>query len=204
MLSKGYPTFGSFNALTKLSDDCLQLWSRVLKSIPHARLLIKSRPLRDEGMRHALLARLEAHGVSPDRVTLLGWASATESHLATYNEIDVALDSTPFHGVTTTCEASWMGVPVVSLCGHTPASRQSRTLLSALGRADLSVDTADAFVERCQALVADPLTLAARRQGAREQMRASPLMDAADFSAAFEKVCRSAWRAWCEQPGRGQ
>lgn len=197
MLKRGYPTFGSFNALTKLSEPCLALWCKVLHALPDARLLIKTRALRDDALRESLLARLAAHGLDPERVTLMGWSPATAHHLALYGDIDVALDSTPFNGVTTTCEASWMGVPVVSRVGDTIAARQGLTLLHALGCADQAVDSDEAFVQRCLDLVAHPQALALQRADLRDRMAASPLMDGAGFARSVEAAYRGAWQDWC-------
>lgn len=197
MLTRGYPTFGSFNSLAKLSDSCLAMWCQVLQAVPDARVLIKSRALTDADMREALLTRIAAHGVGRERVTLQGWQPSTASHLETYNEVDVALDSSPFNGVTTTCEASWMGVPVVSLVGHTPAARQGLTLLHALGRPELAVESPTQFVAACQALVSDPRRLASDRANARQRMQASSLTDGPAFARSLEAAYRQAWHHWC-------
>jgi protein O-GlcNAc transferase len=197
MLTRGFPTFGSFNALAKLSEPCLALWCKVLHAVPTARLLIKSKPLRDQGVRDGVLARLLAHGVSAERIILKGWEQETSHHLDVYGEVDVALDSSPFNGVTTTCEASWMGVPVVSLVGGTRASRQGLTLLSALGCREQATHSELDFVEQCRQLVADPARLAEQRAQLREHMRASPLMDGAGFAQSVEACYRRVWQAWC-------
>jgi len=197
MLRRGHPTFGSFNALSKLSDPCLALWARVLHARPDAHLLIKAKALADDGVRQATLARLAKLGIAPERVRLQGWQPSTAHHLALYHEVDVALDSWPYQGVTTTCEASWMGVPVVSRVGtpdEGPVSRQGLTLLTALGRPDLACHDDDAFVARCLALVADPDALGRERAAQRARMRASALMDGPGFARRFETACLDAWQ----------
>lgn len=199
MLSNGYPTFGSFNARTKLSDACLALWCEVLQAIPQARLLIKSKAWADAPLRDALLAQVAQHGIDPQRVELRAWEHSTANHLEAYNEVDVCLDSFPYNGVTTTCEASWMGVPVVSLVGETFASRQGLSLLTAMGLPDHAAHTTQAFVTRCQALVADSAALAALRMGMRERMGSSALMNTHDFARQVESRYRQAWRGWCQQ-----
>jgi protein O-GlcNAc transferase len=197
MLDRGYPTFGSFNSLAKLSDSCLAMWCQVLLAVPNARLLIKSRALRDADMREALLARIAAHGVARERVSMQGWQPSTASHLETYGEVDVALDSSPFNGVTTTCEASWMGVPVVSLAGQTPAARQGLALLHAMGTPEQAAETPADFVAACVALASNRSKLAADRLTARERLKASPLMDGLALAQSMEAAYRKAWRTWC-------
>ena len=199
LLDRGHITFGSFNALSKLSGACLALWARVLQAVPGSRLLIKNMALADPDLRARLLERLARHGIEPDRVDLRGWTGDTASHLNTYGEVDIALDSWPYQGVTTTCEAAWMGVPTVSLVGRTFASRQGLTLLTALGLADLAVDDEDAYVQRCLALAADTDALAALRGGLRARMAASALMDGPGFARAVEQAWRQAWQGWCER-----
>ncbi|MFT3858873.1 MAG: tetratricopeptide repeat protein [Aquabacterium sp.] len=201
MLQRGYATFGSFNSLAKLSDACVANWAAVLQAIPGSRLMVKSKALKDEGMQAALRARLSAQGIASDRVILEGWRPHTASHLQAYGDVDVALDSSPFNGVTTTCEASWMGVPVVSLVGRSPAERQGLTLLTALGRPELAVHSRAELVAACQALIADPQKLAEDRLSARARMQASPLMNGPDFAVAMESAYRQAWQQWCQRMG---
>jgi protein O-GlcNAc transferase len=147
----GHPTLGSFNAMTKLCEACLRLWAGTLRAIPDARLLIKNKALADAAVCESVWERLAAMGVARERVELRAWAKENAHHLQVYNEVDVCLDSYPYHGVTTTCEASWMGVPVVSLVGDTFASRQSLSLLTSLGLAENATHSPAEFVVRCQA-----------------------------------------------------
>jgi protein O-GlcNAc transferase len=188
MLSAPGPTFGSFNALTKLSDACVDLWSRVLLAIPHSRLLMKTKALIDQGARQHTLDRFATFGITADRVELLGWVEDLGGHMGLYRRIDVALDTTPFNGVTTTCEALWMGVPVVSLVGETYTSRQGLSLLHGVGLPELAVHSEAEFVQRCVELVSQADILADMRRNLRSRMSASALTDGAAFARAFEQA----------------
>lgn len=192
MLTHGHPTFGSFNALTKLSDACVDLWCDVLKALPGARLLLKTKALGDTEVRNQTLARFTERGVEPARIELLGWAHNIGSHLEIYKRIDVALDTTPYNGVTTTCESLWMGVPVVSLVGQAFSSRQGLSLLHAVGLPELAAPSPADFVQRCVALVSQPAALASMRSNLRPRMATSPLTDGADFARAFEQAVEQA------------
>jgi predicted O-linked N-acetylglucosamine transferase (SPINDLY family) len=198
MLSNGYCTFGSFNTLAKLSGDCLSMWCDVLSAVPYSRLIIKAKALRDLEVQAQVKTTFSARGVSPDRLKLMGWTEDNSSHLDIYREVDIALDSYPFNGVTTTCEATWMGVPVVSLVGQTPAGRQGLTLLTAIGTPDQAVQNVEAFVSKCVALSGDAELLAENRRKLRNRMATSPLMDHAGFASSMEQALRVAWHRWCE------
>lgn len=200
MLKNGFPTFGSFNSLAKLSDACLETWCTVLKAMPDSRMMIKSKALRDPAMCEALLERIAQHGVSAERFILRGWENKTAHHLEIYSEVDIALDSYPFNGVTTTCEASWMGVPVVSLVGQAAPARQGLSLLSALGRPDRAAKDLSTFVHICQTLASHPEQLRQERSTARQRMASSPLMNGPDFAQTMGALYRQAWRNWCATP----
>ena len=113
----GPPIFGSFNNITKVTASCIELWSRILTEVPEARLLLKSRQLADAATRELCRDRFAAQNVAPERLELLGPLASLESHLGLYADVDVGLDPFPYNGTTTTCEALWMGVPVVTLRG---------------------------------------------------------------------------------------
>jgi predicted O-linked N-acetylglucosamine transferase (SPINDLY family) len=142
-LTAGHVTFGSFNKLAKMSADTVILWARVLQTVPGARLFLKSKALAEEEIRRRTTARFVAQGIAADRLTLFGWVPEDAGHLAAYSRIDVGLDTFPYSGTTTTCEALWMGVPVLTLTGATHASRVSASLLSAVGLSEWIAETAD-------------------------------------------------------------
>src|SRR5262249_16286140 len=138
---RGAITFGSFNNLAKVSAEAVALWKSVLDSVPGSKLMLKSRPLADEKTREDVLSRLQASGIAPARLILSGWKESTDAHLAAYGDVDIALDTWPYNGATTTCEALWMGVPVVTLSGRTHASRMGASLLAAAGLDELIART---------------------------------------------------------------
>ena len=195
----GVVTFGSFNACIKWSDETLTLWARVLNAVPRAGLVLKAKDLANERIRARVSERFAAAGLAAGRVTLKGWEGKVADHLAAYDEIDIALDTLPYSGATTTCEALWMGVPVVTLKGATHASRMAASAIRAAGYSELVADTAERYVDICTTLAADFDKLAELRAGLRKRMLASPLMDAAAFTKALEAEYRRMWRAYCGQ-----
>lgn len=185
--------FGSFNALAKLSDQTIKLWAGVLNAVPHSRLIVKAIPLTDPGTATVVRERMRALGLSEVRLELRGPTNTHRDHLAAYNDIDIALDTFPYHGTTTTCEALWMGVPVVTLAGKTHASRVGVSLLNAVGLTDLVAQSPEQYVQ-----------IAARLAGQRgsfpdlrDRMRTSPLMDAARLAQSVESHFRTVWTKWC-------
>jgi predicted O-linked N-acetylglucosamine transferase (SPINDLY family) len=189
-------TFGSFNNLAKVSDRTLALWSRVLAALPGARLLLKSRPLADAGIRAQLLARLTAHGIAADAVELRGRIEDPNDHLRLYDRVDIALDTTPYNGTTTTCEALWMGVPVIVLRGDRHAARVGASLLTHAGLPELIAEDGADFVARAVALAHDRERLRAYHAGLRARLAASALCDAAGFARQVEAAYRQMWREY--------
>lgn len=187
------PTFLSFNNSNKLSPSCLALWSRVLQNVPGSRLRLKSAPFADPSVRATILNAFATHGVHSSRVDLLPRTETVEDHLALYASGHVALDTTPYAGTTTTCEAMWMGVPVVSLRGDVHASRVGASLLHAAGHSEWIAGTPDEFVALAASLVADPHRLSHLRHHLRDELTRSPLCDARDFAACFTQTLRQCW-----------
>jgi protein O-GlcNAc transferase len=198
-LATGAVTFGSFNSPPKLSAATLDAWAQVLAPLPQARLLLKGKPFADAATRALYLDRLAQRGVAPERVELAAWLP-DQAHLAFYDRIDIALDPFPYNGTTTTCQALWMGVPVVTLRGDRHASRVGASLLTQVGLTDLIADSVEAYVETAVALAGDPARLADLRHSLRPRMAASPLCDAAGFARKIEQSYRTMWRRWCEAP----
>ncbi|MCM8738658.1 tetratricopeptide repeat protein [Azospirillum sp. A1-3] len=189
-------TFGSFNTLAKLSDQTVALWARVMEAVPKSRLLLKARPLQDPKVQNRILKRFEKAGLELSRIELRGWSSHT-AMLAEYGDIDLALDPQPFSGGLTSCEALWMGVPVLTKPGDRPAGRQSAHFLTLLGLPDLIAWSAADYVRIATDLAHDRERLAQLRSGMRQRMRHSPLLDGAGFARALEDVLRQEWRRWC-------
>lgn len=200
-LARGHVTFGSFNGIVKLSERCIAVWAMLLAAVPRARLLLKSRTLDDPFVRERVLARFASAGVEAARLELRGGQADTRVHLEQYAEVDIALDTLPFNGVTTTCEALWMGVPVLTLPGATHASRQGLTLLNAVGLPDLAAPSERAFARIGAMLAADLDRLAVLRAGLRGRLAASALTREEAFARRMEAAYRGAWRQWCEEAG---
>jgi len=199
-------TFGSFNAVQKLSPLTVQVWSEVLRAVPQARLLIKGKPFADAEIREHHLARFASCGIARERIDLLARTHSVHEHLGLYSRMHIALDTFPYNGTTTTCEALWMGVPVVTMrCEGEQdrhASRVSRSLLHRAGCAELATDSRSAFVNKCLELANSPDLVHAYRHALRERLRTSPLCDQTRFCADFGQTLRQAWEHWCESTGQ--
>jgi len=194
----GRVTFGSLINPVKLNRAVAARWTRVLAAVPTARLYLfcanfVSPPARD----HATALFRDA-GLDPARLTLDWTLAPGESHLSRYAHIDVCLDTLPFCGHTTTCEALWMGVPTVTLAGETFAGRMGVSLAAMTGLSKLVAADEDGFVATAARLAADPGALAEQRAGMRERLRASRLMDGASLAREVEGAYRDMWRAWLE------
>ena len=183
--------FGSFNQILKVTPATVRLWSRVLAAVPDSRLLLKTKSLGDSEARDRIRAQFTQEGIASERIELLPYFRNKEDHLAQYNRVDIALDTCPYSGGTTTCEALWMGVPVLTLTGSTMPGRMSTSILHAAGLSSWCAATAEAFVaiavERSRALRAlSTEERKAERRRRREQVKHSSLCDAAHLARALE------------------
>ena len=197
----GPVTFGSFNNLPKLSDETLDLWAQVLLAVPDSRLLLKARGLDDPAIRRGVIARFALAGVDPARLRFAGRVRDYAGHMALYGEIDIGLDSLPYNGTTTTCEALWMGVPTVTLAGDRHCARVGASLLTRVGLEECIAATPEDYVAIAARLAVDRARLAELRGGMRARLQASPLMDAKGFTASLEEAYRGLWRGWCAASG---
>jgi predicted O-linked N-acetylglucosamine transferase (SPINDLY family) len=191
----GPPTFGCLNNFAKVTDITLELWMRLLRRVPEARLLVYARA---EAHRNRVRRALREAGVDESRAAFVGHQPLAD-YLATYGLIDVALDPYPYGGGTTTCDALWMGVPVVSLAGRTAVSRAGSTLLSNVGLERLVARNAEEYLELAAGLIRNVDGLAALRRELRRRIESSPVMNAHQFARDVEAVFRTVWRAWCER-----
>jgi protein O-GlcNAc transferase len=198
----GFFTFGSFNALAKVTDYTLSLWQRILAAEPNSRLLLKQNFGASSSTREAFEVRLVAANIPIDRVDLLGAEPDPASHFATYGLMDLALDTFPYHGTTTTCDALYMGVPVVSLAGKTHVSRVGVSLLARVGLSDLVADSADAYVARAIALAHDLERRQSLRRGMRTRMAEGGLTDGPRFAKRFGALLLGAYTARAESQQR--
>ena len=196
MLAAGYPTLGSFNNGSKLTDATLALWSRLLAAIPEARLVVVGVP---EGSAQARVRAAFGDASSRVRVAARLEPDAFRREAAA---IDIALDPLPFSGATTTLEMLWQGVPVVTWPGATSPSRSTASLLAALGLADWIARDADDYVAIVRHAAAAPDALAALRRELSARLRASALCDAPRFTRQLEGLLRDAWRTWCARKAK--
>jgi protein O-GlcNAc transferase len=190
--------FGTFNNFLKASPAVMEMWAAILKAAPSSRLIIKSGGLLEPSAGRRVIEFFTSRGVQPDRLDLRGVDPDFRSHLDAYNQMDIALDTFPYHGTTTTCEALWMGVPVVTLAGPSHVSRVGVSLLSAVGLPELIAHTPQQYVQIAVALASDLPRLAELRRTLRDRMRASPLMDAPRFARDIEAAYRQLWHLWCK------
>jgi protein O-GlcNAc transferase len=186
------PTFGCFGLVSKYSDSMLGMWAGAMSRVPGARLVLKARAFGDGPTRDAVLARLAARGVDPSRVEMLPPTRDAADHRAMYHHVDVALDTYPYHGTTTTCEAMLMGVPSVVRVGQAHRARVGLTLLRAVGLEDLAADSDEGFARTAAGLITDAARLADLRLGLRRRLLESPLTDRRGFAQKFEATLR-AW-----------
>ncbi|HTJ58892.1 MAG TPA: tetratricopeptide repeat protein [Devosiaceae bacterium] len=200
-LQNSFVTFGSFNNVNKLSQATLALWARVLAAVPNSRLLLKNKPLEKQDVAERIRETLAAAGADLSRVDLLGFVRDPGGHLGTYGRVDIGLDPFPYNGTTTSCEAMWMGVPVLTLAGDRFIARVGESVLNSAGLPDWVAADEGAYVAKAAAAAADLPGLAALRAGLRPQMAASPLCDAPRFARNFETALRGMWREWCDRNG---
>ena len=201
--SNGHITFGSFNSLSKVSPRTIALWARVLIENPGSKLILKARQSRDSGSKERILRVFSEQGVSPNRVIFKGYALSTFGHLAHYHEIDLALDTFPYNGVTTTCEALWMGVPVVTLTGNHTVSRWGLSLVAAVGLEKLAAKSEDEYCATIKSLVCNHRRLKVLKMGMRDRLISSPLCDARGFADAVEEAFATMWKRWCDKQRLG-
>jgi protein O-GlcNAc transferase len=194
-LTSGYVTFGCLGNFCKINDAVLRLWAQVIGQVAGSKLLL----LAPEGnSRERALACLAAHGVGPDRIVFVG-RQLRRQYLEYYQRIDLCLDTFPYNGHTTSLDACWMGVPVVTLVGKTVVGRAGWSQLSNLGLTELAAPTPEEFVAIAAGLARDLPRLARLRASLRERMERSPLMDARAFTDGIEAAYRTLWRRWCEK-----
>lgn len=196
-LTTGHVTFGSFNNLAKLTGAMTELWAELLHALPDSRLVLKTKSFRDPAVTERYRRLFLAHDIAPQRIDLIGWADTPAEHLARYHSIDIALDTAPYNGATTTCEALWMGVPVVTLQGATHAGRVGASLLRAAGLGHCIATSQQEYLQSAIELALDLPGLSALRAGLRAKLAASPLCDGPGFAGSMEKVYRRLWRDWC-------
>ncbi|HTV47184.1 MAG TPA: tetratricopeptide repeat protein [Phycisphaerae bacterium] len=198
--NQGRITFGCFNILSKINVPLAKLWSQILQKVPDSRLIMKSyQGLQDAGGKTHLMQKFTEAGIDAERVTLLGLAPTRAEHLKQFNLIDIAMDSYPYNGTTTTCDGLWMGVPVITLSGKSHMSRVGVSLLTNVGLSELIAKTPEEYVDIAVKLAEDKPRLNQYRKSIRELMSKSQLMNAREFAGNIEKAYRDIWRKWASQ-----
>jgi protein O-GlcNAc transferase len=195
----GYVTFGCFNRLTKISDEALQTWARILSAVPDARLYMVVGDIENPDVRRTVDNRLTTAGMPLDRV--IYQPRVNSGYYELYNRVDVALDPYPYNGGTTSFDTLSMGVPIVALRGRHAVARHGVLVLTAIGLPDLIADDADSYVAIAQDLCRDLDRLRSIRHGLRERMRSSPLMDHSGLARDVGDAFRGMWRTWLSESG---
>lgn len=197
-LAAKHVTFGNFSSPPKLNPELIAIWAAVMRAVPDSHMLIKAREFADEFTRDKYAAMFEVAGIARERVAFHERSPTTAEHLAQYAAMDICLDTFPYNGTTTICEALWMGVPVVTCMGGSCASRVGASVLTAAGLEDLIAKDADEFVAIAAELARDRERVRTLREGMRARLNASHLRDETGFARIVEGAYRDAWCRWCE------
>ena len=197
-VAAGYPTFGCFNNPAKINEQVVEAWARILHRVSPSRLVLKYKGMNARSAAEDLAGEFASRGIDPRRVTCLGYSPHAQL-LAAYHGIDLALDPFPYSGCLTTCEALWMGVPVVTCPGETFVSRYSLSHLSNVGLTETIARDVDEYVELAVSLASDLPRLESMRAGLRERMAVSRLCDGQQFAANFVALLQAAWRSTTRQ-----
>ncbi len=193
-LTRGYITFACLNNFCKVTKPALTAWRQLMQAIPRSRLILHT---KEGDHRQHLQTFFAEAGIESQRLTFVGFRPVNE-YLQSYNEIDIALDPFPCAGGTTTCDALWMGVPVVSLAGQTAVGRSGLSILSNMGLPDIVAESADQYIQIAANLATDTTRLKTLRSELRNRMTTSPLMDGPQFAKDIEQAYRTMWQKWCE------
>ncbi len=194
-------TFGSFNQSRKITPRTATHWMAVLNAIPNSKLLLKSKNLGEEVERQRVRTLFQELGLTSDRLELLGHSPSLEKHLAAYNDVDIALDTFPYTGCTTTADALWMGVPVLTVAGESMVSRQAAAVLRGVGAEEWICKNEEELVEMALNLTTDLKRLEQKRLKQRQQLALSELLDHAGLAKKLETSFRSWWMQWLQEQG---
>jgi predicted O-linked N-acetylglucosamine transferase (SPINDLY family) len=195
-IKNGYVTFGNFNNLTKMNHKVISLWVRILNAIPESKLFLKTKQFRDPRMQHETADQFSKLGIYSERLLLEPYTPRAD-YLSAYNRVDIALDPFPYTGGTTTVEALWMGVPVLTLAGTQFLARQGVGLLMNAGLPEWIAADADDYVARAISHASNLDHLVSLRSRLRQQVLASPVFNAPRFAQHLESALRGMWQRWC-------
>ncbi len=197
VFDNGYITFGSFCNSSKVTPRMVALWSEILHNTENARLHLKSRQLTDDNVVKYYADMFLKHGISKERIQLSGHVPSYRQHIESYNRIDIALDTFPYNGTTTTCEALWMGVPVITLCGDRHSSRVGSSLLTTIGHHELIAENVHDYVKKAMFLAANTECIDKLRRNLRKHMKQSALCDERGYVEHLEHAYRAMWLRYC-------
>ena len=195
-LSSGHITFGSFNNFYKVSPKVIELWASILRAVPDSHLIMKSRNFSDKATCQQTINMFTREGIDAGLVILQPFEQPP-SYLKSYHSVDIGLHTFPWNGITTTCDALWMGVPVIALAGSAYASRAGVSLLTNVGIPELVARTSDEYVSIAVNLAGDLKRLKSFREHLRNMMKFSPVCDAERFTVNLEMHYRKMWEKWC-------
>jgi len=195
-LTNHHITFGSFNNRAKIGPKVIAVWSELLRQVPGSRLILKSSSLSDAETRQSLLSLFIQNGIVESRIEILPYLHF-QDHLSLYHQVDIALDTFPYNGTTTTFEAMWMGIPVITLTGKVHASRVGSSILSRIAFQDGIAASENEYIEKAVKLAGNIDFLKSQRKTLRSKMQASSLMDQEAFVLKLESAYRSMWQSWC-------
>lgn len=201
VIGSGPVRFGTQNATMKFSPAVLELWRQVLEAVPGSIFVCKSQAIRDEKSKQGIAEVFRRSGFDMSRVQLADRVIGRDAHLRSYELIDIALDTYPYHGTTTTCESLLMGVPTMSLIGPVHCSRVGKSILSSVGVPELLAKTPEEFVQKAAALAKDEARIAEYHRTLRDKLLGSPLCDPQPHARKIEAVIRSKWEEWCGKQG---
>jgi protein O-GlcNAc transferase len=190
--------FGSFNNLLKINPEVLTLWAHIVRRVPGSQLFLKAASLGWAEAKARVLHRLQEAGVSETQIRLEPPTGQVTAHLACYSQVDIGLDPFPYNGTTTTCEALWMGVPVITLAGSRHSARVGASLLPAAGLGELVAGSPDEYVDKALALAADEDRRMFLRRTLRQQILGNPLGQPASLARALERTYRELWHRWLD------
>jgi len=194
-----FVTFGCFNNISKINPELMEMWVAILNALPTAKLILKYGEFSDDKVKEYYLGEFQRLGLNDpkERIEFIGWLPSPK-HLQLYNSVDIALDTYPYNGTTTTCQALLMGVPVISLMGHAHASRVGFDILSRLDLQFFAAKTPDEYIKKAIALASKPEALTKIRETMRQRLAASCLCNYEVITKDIENAYRKMWRDYCE------
>jgi len=198
----GWISFGSFNRIPKLNDNLLDIWAHILKRLKKSRLFLKTKGFNDPEIIKRFKTFFEKRGIEQNRLILLGHSPTREQHLSLYNQMDIALDTYPYHGTTTTCEALWMGVPVITLEGSAHVSRASISILQNIGLKDCIAKSPEDYINKAIQMVSDLSLLRQIRLKLRSIVRSSSLCQQQVYISDLEQMYQWMWRQYSQEKRR--